>query len=116
MKYLRLVLSLTVFALFSHVTVSLAESYDSDQATIKKGGAKTAKVMLGSKTYSAPISFGDGASWDSVKDHYEVSPDIASEIKEGEVVISIEADGGASFRVIEHKSEPKAASKPAKKK
>jgi hypothetical protein len=114
MKHLRLVLPLSLVAFLATFSIASAVSFDSEQATIQKAGAHTAKVVVGSKTCTAPISFADGASWDSVKDHYDVSPELASEIKEGEVAISIEADGGASFKMI--KSEPKAPSKPAKKK
>jgi len=92
MKYLRLVLLLTVVALFSHATVTLADSYDSDEATIKKGGAKTAKVTIGKSTYNTAISFGDGADWSSVKDHYELSDAAVAAIKAGGS-ISIGSDG-----------------------
>ncbi len=93
MKYLRLVLCLTVVALFSHATVTLADSYDSDSATIKKGGAHSAKVTIGKSTYNTAISFGDGADWSSVKDHYELSDAAAAAIKSGKASISIASDG-----------------------
>jgi hypothetical protein len=114
MKHLRLVLSLSLVAFVATFSIASADSSDSEQATIQKASAHTAKVMLGSKTYSAPISFADGASWDTVKDHYEVSSDTASEIKEGEIAISIGSDGTASFRKAH--AEHKAASKPVEKK
>jgi hypothetical protein len=114
MKSLHFVLSLSLVAFLATFTIAAADSSDSAKATIQKAGAHTANVTVGSKTYTAPISFGEGASWDSVKDHYELAPSTASVIENGKVAISVEADGGISFRVI--KSEPKAASKPAKKK
>ncbi len=92
MKYLRLVLCLTVVALFSHATVTLAESYDSDSATIKKGGAHSAKVTIGKSTYNTAICFGDGADWSSVKDHYELSDAAVAAIKAGGC-ISVASDG-----------------------
>jgi len=92
MKHLRLVLCLTVVALFSHATVTLAESYDSDETTIKKDGAKTAKVTIAKKTYTTAISFADGADWSSVKDHYELSDAAVAAIKAGGS-ISIGSDG-----------------------
>jgi hypothetical protein len=97
MKYLRLVLLLSLVAFISTFSIASAATYDSEQATFQKGGAHTAKVQLGSKTYSAPISFGDGASWTSVKDHYELDPSVVSGIKAGKLAISIGSDGGASF-------------------
>ena len=97
MKYLRLVLSLSLIAFLATFSIAAADTYDSEQATIQKAGAHSAKVMVDSKTYTAPISFGDGASWDSVKDHYELDPSIVSCLKNGTVAISIESDGGASF-------------------
>jgi len=97
MKYLRLVLSLSLVTFIATFSIASADSYDSDLATIKKGGAHTAKVLVGSKTYTAPIRFADGASWDSVKDHYELDPAVVSGLKAGKFAISIEADGGANF-------------------
>ena len=97
MKHTRLVLSLSLVAFLATVTIASADSFDSDSATIQKAGASTAKVMIGSKTYTAPISFADGASWDTVKDHYEVDPSLVSGLKAGKVAISIGSDGTATF-------------------
>ena len=108
MKYLRLILCLTVVALFSHSTVTLAESYDSETATIQKKGANTAKVCIEKKTFTAPISFADGASWTNVKDHYEVPASVASGLEDGTWGISVGSDGVASFH-------PTSASKKHKK-
>jgi hypothetical protein len=114
MKHLRLVVCLSVVAFIATFTIASADSYDSEQATFQKSGAHSAKVMIGKKTATAPISFGDGASWDSVKDHYELDPSIVSGLEAGTMTISIGSDGTATFTKI--KSEPKAASKPAAKK
>ena len=80
------------------VSASSTESYDSETATIQKAGANSAKVVIGSSTSIAPISFADGASWDNVKDHYEVDPSVAAGLEKNKICISIAADGTASFR------------------
>ncbi|MCE0498992.1 MAG: hypothetical protein LV481_13710 [Methylacidiphilales bacterium] len=97
MKHSRLVLSLSLVALLATFSIAVADSFDSDQATIQKAGASSAKVMIGSNTYTAPISFGDGASWDSVKDHYEVDASVVPGLAAGKIAISIGSDGTASF-------------------
>ena len=96
MKYLRLLLCLSVVAFFTHSTV-LAETYDSETATIQKKSDHSAKILIDKGTYSAPISFADGATWDNVKDHYEVDPSVAGWIKSGTAVLSVGADGTVSF-------------------
>ena len=118
MKYLRLVVSLSLVAFLATFSIASAASYDSDQATFQKAGAHTAKVMIGSKTYTAPIHFEAGASWATVKDHYELSKHTASEIKEGEMAILVKADGAVAFTKIksESKSEPKSEKKAEAKK
>jgi hypothetical protein len=83
--------------LFSHATVTLASSYDSDQATIQKKGAKTAKVTIGKKTYVTGVCFRDGADWSSVKDHYELSDAAVASIKAGGS-ISVASDGSVSTK------------------
>jgi len=98
MKYLRLVLPLSLVAFIATFSIATAESYDSDTATIQKGGAHTAKVMLDKKTYTVPICFGDGADWSSVKDHYELSDAAASAIKSGKASISIGSDGAVTTK------------------
>jgi hypothetical protein len=97
MKYLRLLLCLSVAALFTHSTV-LADSYDSETATIQKKSDHSAKVLIDKGTYTAPVSFDDGATWDNVKDHYEVDPSVASGIKSGTIMLSVGADGTVSFK------------------
>ena len=96
MKHLTLILCLTLVAFLAHATAAFAD-FDSDKATIKKSSDTKAKVLIGSKTYTTPISFGDGASWDNVKDHYEVSPVVSDLLAKNEVAISIGSDGAASF-------------------
>ena len=44
MKYLRLLLSLTLVAFLATVTIAAADSFDSDTATIQKAGANSAKA------------------------------------------------------------------------
>ena len=97
MKYLRFVLALSLVAFLATFTLAAADTYDSDQATIQKAGAHTAKVMVGSKTYCASISFGDGASWDNVMDHYELSDASKACLASGHAKLSVGSDGGASW-------------------
>ncbi len=97
MKKFTLILSLIVVAFLTHVTGAFADSYDSETATIQKKSADTAKVVIDKKTFTAPISFADGASWDNVKDHYEVAPSTADALKDGKLAISVDSDGKASF-------------------
>lgn len=103
MKYLRLVLCLTVIAFVVNASAAFAESYDSDYATIKKSTDSTAKVTIGEKTtYTAPVTFEDGASWDSVKDHYEIDSTVQDLLAKKKIAISIGSDGKASFHVVAH--------------
>jgi phosphoribosylformylglycinamidine (FGAM) synthase-like enzyme len=97
MNYLRPVLSVSLMTLLATATVASADPYDSAMATIQKAGPNTAKVMVDKATYMAPITFGDGADWSSVKDHYEVSPVVVSSLKMHKLAISVGSDGTASF-------------------
>lgn len=97
MKYLRLLLCVTVVACFSHSTVALADSYDSDEATIQKKSDSSAKVLVDKKTYVVPVTFGDGASWDNVFDHYELSDASLAILKSGHAKLTIGSDGSASW-------------------
>jgi hypothetical protein len=97
MNYLRLVLSVSLVTLLATVTVASADPYDSAMATIQKAGPNTAQVMVDKTTYMAPITFGDGADWTCVKDHYEVSPVVVSSLKMHKLAISVGSDGTASF-------------------
>jgi hypothetical protein len=98
MKHLRLVLSLSLVAFIATFTLAAADSYDSDMATIQKKTDTTAKVMLGSKTYMVPVTFGDGASWDNVKDNYELSDASAACVKSGKAKLSVGSDGTLSWK------------------
>ncbi|MCE0522855.1 MAG: hypothetical protein LV480_08080 [Methylacidiphilales bacterium] len=97
MKHLRLVLSLSLVACLATFSIARADSYDSDDATIQKKTDTTAKVMVDKNTYVVPVSFADGASWDSVKDHYEVSDATKACLASGHAKLSIGSDGGASW-------------------
>jgi hypothetical protein len=72
MKKSRLLVTLSLVAVLAAFSIARAD-YDSDYATVQKASDTTAKVMVNKKTHTVPISFADGASWDSVKDHYELS-------------------------------------------
>ena len=97
MKNLRLLLCLSIAAFVSH-TAAFADSYDSDDATIKKNNDHSAKVCLDNKkTYIVPVSFGDGASWDNVMDHYELSDASKACLASGHAKLSVGSDGGATW-------------------
>jgi hypothetical protein len=91
--YLPLLLSLVLVL----ANVARADSFDSDEATIQKASDKTAKVMVDKKTYTVPVTFGDGASWDNVMDHYELSDASVAAVKSGKAKLSIGSDGSASW-------------------
>ena len=97
MKYLRLLLSLTLVAFLATVTIAAADSFDSDTATIQKAGANSAKVMVDKNTYTVPVSFADGASWTNVFDHYELSDASKAVLASGHAKLSIGSDGGATW-------------------
>jgi hypothetical protein len=57
MKFTRLVPVLSLVAFFGTVVLASADSFDSETATIQKGGNdKTAKIIVGKETYMAPIT------------------------------------------------------------
>jgi hypothetical protein len=93
----RLLLSLSLVAFLATVTIASADSFDSETATIQKATASTAKVLVGKETYTAPISFADGADWGAVKDHYEVADSVVAGLEKHKIAISIGSDGTASF-------------------
>jgi len=97
MKHLRLLLTLTVVATLASFSIVRADSFDSDDATIQKASDKTAKVLVDKKTYVVPVSFGDGASWDNVQDHYELSDASVAVLKTGHAKLSVGSDGGATW-------------------
>jgi hypothetical protein len=97
MKNLRLVLTLSLVATLATFSIARADSYDSDEATIQKATDKTAKVMVDKGTYVVPVTFGDGASWDNVMDHYELSDASVACLKSGKAKLSIGSDGGATW-------------------
>jgi len=97
MKHLRLVLALTAAAFVATWSVASAESYDSETATVQKAGANTAKILVGKDAFKAPVCFGDGADWSSVKDHYEMNPAAVSGLKAGKMCIQVESDGTLKY-------------------
>ena len=97
MKHLRLLLSLSLVAFIATFTLAAADSYDSDMATIQKKTDSTAKVMVDKNTYVVPVSFGDGASWDNVMDHYELSDASKACLASGHAKLSVGSDGGATW-------------------
>ena len=96
MKHLYLPLVLSTVLILANV--ARADSFDSDSPTIQKASDKTAKVLVDKKTYIVPVSFGDGASWDNVMDHYELSDASVAALKSGHVSLTIGSDGSASWK------------------
>jgi hypothetical protein len=97
MKHLRLVLTLSLVAFLATFTLAAADSYDSDDATIQKKSDTSAKVIVDKTTYVVPISFGDGASWDNVFDHYELSDASKAILASGHAKLTVGSDGGATW-------------------
>jgi hypothetical protein len=97
MKHLRLVLSLSLVAFIATFSLAAADSYDSDTATIQKKSDTTATVLVDKNSYVVPVSFGDGASWDNVMDHYELSDASKACLASGKAKLSVGSDGGATW-------------------
>jgi hypothetical protein len=97
MKNLRLVLTLSLVVFAASITLAAADSYDSDEATIQKKSDTTATVVVDKKSYVVPVSFGDGASWSNVMDHYELSDASKACLASGKAKLSVGSDGGASW-------------------
>jgi hypothetical protein len=97
MKHLRLLLSLSLVALLATFSIARADSFDSDDATVQKKSDTSAKVIVDKKTYVVPVSFGDGASWDNVMDHYELSDASKAILASGHAKLSVGSDGGATW-------------------
>lgn len=91
MKNLHLPLILSTMLLLANV--ARADSFDSDAAVIKKASDSTAKVLVDKKTFVVPVTFGDGASWDSVKHQYELSDASVAYVKSGKAKLDVESDG-----------------------
>jgi hypothetical protein len=98
MKHLRLVLALSLVAFIATFSIAAADSYDSDDATIKKASDKAATVTIDKKSYTVPVTFGDGASWDNVMDHYELSDASVAAVKSGHATLTVGSDGSASWK------------------
>jgi hypothetical protein len=90
-------LPLIVVTLLLLANVARADSFDSDAATVKKASDKTAKVMVDKGTYVVPVTFGDGASWDNVKDHYELSDASVAALKSGHAKLTVNSDGSLNW-------------------
>jgi len=99
MKYLRSLLCLALVAFITNSSLASADSDDTVRIMMLKSEGQTAKIMIGSQTYLAPISFESGFNWDDVKDAYHVPPAYASLLENGQISIFIGCSG-ASFSVI----------------
>jgi hypothetical protein len=107
MKHLRLLLTLSLVAFVASFSVAAADSYDSETATIQKSSDSVAKVTVGKDTFKAPIAFDDGASWDTVKDHYEMNPAAVEGLKAGNMSISAGADGSLTCKPCHNSKKTK---------
>ena len=94
------VLLLSVGLILSTLLSARAE----EQATIIKVSKSTDKVAKVSfeapskmKPVMVPVKFDDGASWDSVKDTYNVTPATATGLEHKKVSLSFGGDGTVSF-------------------
>jgi hypothetical protein len=97
MKHLRVLLTVTLVATLATFSIARADSYDSDDATIQKKSDTTVKVMVDKGSYVVPVKFADGASWDNVMDHYELSDASLALVKSGKAKLSVGTDGGATW-------------------
>ena len=97
MKNLRLLLAFSLVTCLATFSIARADSYDSDEATIQKKTDTTATVLVDKKSYVVPVTFGDGASWDNVKDHYELSEASEALLATGHAKLSVGSDGGATW-------------------
>jgi hypothetical protein len=97
MKPFRLLLTLSLVTCLATFSIARADSYDSDEATIQKKTDTTATVLVDKKSYVVPVTFGDGASWDNVKDHYELSEASEALLATGHAKLSVGSDGGATW-------------------
>jgi hypothetical protein len=93
-KFLPYLLVLALTALGSHavaddVTVLVAKHGDS-AITLTPNGGKESPVTV-------PITYDSGASWDSVKDSYDIAPDTYSALEAKKVSVTVGSDGGLSF-------------------
>ncbi len=90
MKHLYLPLIVSTVLLLANV--ARADSFDSDMATVKKKTDTSATVMVDKSTYVVPVTFGDGASWDNVRDHYDLSDASVACVKSGKAKLEIDSD------------------------
>ena len=99
MKYLRLLLCLSLVSLTANASLATADSDNSVRILLAKSDETTAQLTIGSNTYPAPISFEGGFTWSDVKDAYSVPPAFVSFIEDGRISVYIGCSG-ASFTVI----------------
>ena len=95
----NLYLPLVLITMLVLANVARADSYDSDEATVKKcsSNSKCATVNLDKKDYKVPLTFGDGADWSDVKDHYDLSDASAACVKSGKAKLDVESDGSLKW-------------------
>jgi hypothetical protein len=95
----NLYLPLVLITMLVLANVARADSFDSDTATIKKCGSssKCANVSLDKKDYTVPVTFGDGADWSCVKDHYDLSDASCACVKAGHASVTVNSDGSLNW-------------------
>jgi hypothetical protein len=95
---MKKLLSLTlVLALASFTTAALADDVTIALKKASDTKAKVTKFSNGKTLETVPISFASDASWDNVKDSYDISSDTASELAAKKASISVASDGTLTF-------------------
>ena len=103
MKYLRSLVFLLVIASINNSSLAFADTDDSVRLLVYQSSEDTAKIVIGSKSYLAPISFETGLAWSDVKDAYHVPPAYALLLKASRISIYIDCSG-AEFHVLKRQA------------
>lgn len=93
-KLLPYLLVLTLAALSSHaladdVTVMVIKHGDSMVTLTPNGGNETPIYV--------PLTLDSGATWNDVRDSYDIAPETLAGLKAKKLTMSVGSDGGATF-------------------
>ncbi len=100
---MKKILHVTLPAVFLAASLLALRADDATATVIKisKSSDKVAKVSFEApskyKPVMVPVKFDDGASWDSVKDTYNVTPATATGLEHKKVSLSFGSDGTVSY-------------------
>jgi hypothetical protein len=101
---MKKLLAFTVAAALA--SFSAAALADTVTLMVTKHGDSMAKLVSNpgkpGDECTVPVKFDSGASWDTMKDSYDVSPENAAKLKAGEEYILAESDGGITYRPTHH--------------